>query len=193
MENINNIIKEAREYAISEINKFGFPTLINFEITEKKGIKLAKKLKVDKDIVLLGVYLMDIKLGQAFKENKLSEHVKIGVEATREFLNKYKIDEQLKEKIINCVEAHHKDVPFTCIEAEICANADCYRFIHPKGFFSTLTSLGKRGLDFAECLKKAEEKLDEKYNILSLDICKKELNKYYKIFKRFIEKARKEL
>lgn len=194
MENINNnIIKEAREYAISEVDKFGLPTLINFEITEEKGLKLAKKLKADKNIVLLGAYLMDIKLGQAFKENKLSEHVKMGVEATREFLNKYKIDEQLKEKIINCVEAHHKDVPFTCIEAEICANADCYRFIHPKGFFSNLTSLGKRGLDFVECLKKAEEKLDEKYNILSLDICKKELNKYYKIFKRFIEKARKEL
>ena len=193
MEINNQILKEAREYAISEINRYGFPTLINFEITEKKGLKLSKKLKADKNVVLLGVYFMDIKLGQAIKENKLSEHVKIGVEATKEFLNKYNLDDSVKEKVINCVEAHHKDVPFTCMEAEICANADCYRFIHPKGFFANLTSLGNRGFGFNETLDQAEKKLDEKYNILSLDICKKELNKYYKTFKKYIKKARKEL
>ena len=193
MEEINKILKEAREYAVSEIDKYGFPTLINFEITEKEGLKLSKKIKADKNIVLLGVYLMDIKLGQAIKENKLSEHVKTGIEATREFLNKFELDEQLKQKVINCVEAHHKEIPFACIEAEICANADCYRFIHPKGFFANLTNLGKRELDYSECLKKAEKKLDEKYSILSLEICKKELTRYYKIFKRFIEKARKEM
>ncbi len=193
MEEINHVVREAKKYAISEIEKFGFPTLINFEITEKKGLKLAKKFKVDKNIVLLGVYLMDLKLGQAIKENKLSEHIKMGVGATKEFLDKYKIDDSIKEKVINCIEAHHKDIQFKCIEAEICANADCYRFIHPKGFFSNLTALGNRGFSFNDALGQAEKKLDEKYNILSLEVCKKELNKYYKNFKKYIEKARKGL
>jgi hypothetical protein len=76
---------------------------------------------------------MDLKLGQAFKEGRSQDHVQMSVDAVRVFLDRFDdLDTSKKEKIINCVEAHHKDVPFTCIEAEICANADCYRFLHPK-------------------------------------------------------------
>ncbi len=186
-----DIIQEARKYALVEIEKYGLPNLLHFEISEKKALELAEKLKADKKIVQIGVYLMDLKLGQAKKENKLSEHVKMSVEASKEFLKKFDLDKDAEEKIINCVEAHHAQIPFKCVEAEICANADCYRFIHPKGFFVFLTILGKRYSDFSDSLEMAEKKLDEKHNILSLDICKKELGDYYKIFKQFIKEARK--
>ena len=43
MENFKNIIEEAREYAISEIDKYGPPPLVLFEIAEKKAIELAKQ------------------------------------------------------------------------------------------------------------------------------------------------------
>ena len=92
-------------------------------------------------------------------------------------------------QIINCVEAHHGTIPFDSIEAEICANADCYRFIHPKGFFLFLTILGKRG-SFPDALDMAEKKLDEKYNILSLDFCKNELEEVYRGLKSYISMAR---
>jgi hypothetical protein len=88
------------------------------------------------------------------------------------------------------VEAHHGTIPYTCIEAEICANADCYRFISPKGVFGYFTTLGKRPLDFLACLDEAEKKLDEKYAILSLDICKSELEPYYQTFKEYIKLSR---
>jgi hypothetical protein len=184
-----DLIQASRELAVSEIEKFGLPSQMNFEISEKKAIELAEKLNADKTIVQVGVYLMDLKLGQAFKENKPSQHVQMSVEAAREFLNKLEIDEISKQKILNCVEAHHNNVPFICIEAEICANADCYRFIHPKGFFGYLISLGKNN-DFSECLIKAENKMDEKHNILSLDICKKELEECYHTLKKYIRDAR---
>ncbi|MCX6740966.1 MAG: hypothetical protein NTY61_01030 [Candidatus Parcubacteria bacterium] len=128
------------------------PALINFEISEKKAIELARRMKVNETIVLVGVYLMDIKLGEASAQNKNQEHVKMSVEATQGFLTRFDLNEEEKMKIINCVEAHHGQVPFTCKEAEICANADCYRFIHPKGFFLCLTTLGKRNLKFVEAL-----------------------------------------
>jgi len=185
-----DIIKKSKEYALSEIKKFGTPILTHFEISEKKAIELANKLEADKTIAQVGIYLMDLKLGQALKENKLAEHVQMSVEAARKFLDKFDIDNLIKEKIINCIAAHHKNLPFNCIEAEICANADCYRFIHPKGFFAYLTVLGKRYDNFSDCLDQIEKKLEEKHNILSLEICKNELKEYYKILKKFIADSR---
>ncbi|MBU2545362.1 hypothetical protein KKC65_02845 [Patescibacteria group bacterium] len=185
-----NIIQEAKKYAISEKEKFGTPSLVHFEIVEKKATELAEKLNADKKIALVGVYLMDLKLGQALKEDRLSEHVAMSVEASKEFLNGFDIDDTEKDKIINCVEAHHKDIPFKYIEAEICANADCYKFIHPKGFFSYLTVLGKRYPNFEDSLNQAEKKLEEKYKILSLDVCKNELEYFYEAIRDLIKKAR---
>jgi hypothetical protein len=183
-------IQAAREYAVSELEKFGSPLPLHFEISEKKGIELAEKLVADIVVVRMGVYFMDLKIGQALKENRLQEHIRMSVDAAKEFFATHPFDEDSQRKIINCIEAHHADVPFSCIEAEICANADCYRFLHPRGFFSYLILSGKRGSNLSDCLKFAEEKMDEKHRILSLDICKKELDGYYSTLKQFISDAR---
>ncbi len=172
------------------MEQFGHPNRVLFDISEKKAIELGEKLNADKIIVQVGICLMDIKLGQAIVENRLAQHVQMGVEAAKVFLDKFKIDEISKEKIINCIEAHHNDVPYTCIEAEICANADCYRFISPKGVFISLISASKRYDKFEDCLNWVEMKMDEKYNILSLDICKQELEGYYQTLKKYIADAR---
>ncbi len=187
-----SLTREAREYALSEIEKYESPILVHFEISEQKAIELAKKLDADETIARVGIVLMDLKLGQALKENRLKEHVSMSAEASKVFLKKFNLDKETEDKIINCIEAHHKDVDFKCIEAEICANADCYRFIHPRGFFAYLTLLGTRYDDFDDCLSQVETKLDEKKNILSLDICKEELNGYYTTFKKFIADSRNE-
>lgn len=185
-----DIVQEAKKLAQEEIKKYGMPGPLHFEISEKKALELSEKLCVDKTITLVGVYLMDIKLGEAFQKGKLPEHVKMSVKATKEFLERFNFDKETKEKIMNCVEAHHAGVPYTCKEAEIVANADCYRFLHPKGVFALFVSLAKEGFGFTEILNWAEMKLDEKYKILSIDICKQELEPYYHQFKELIKIAR---
>ncbi len=184
---MEKIIEDARKLALSK--KAPAETLLL--ISEKKALELCEDFEeADKNIVHIGALMMDIALKEALKEGRVGEHVQMSVKETEEFLSKYDLSREDKEKIINCVEAHHKDVPFTCIEAEICANADCYKFIHPRGFFFYLTLLGKRGFSFEECLDQAEKKLDEKRNILSLTQCKEELEAYYKTLKQFIEDGR---
>ncbi|HIH11180.1 TPA: hypothetical protein HA241_03255 [Candidatus Woesearchaeota archaeon] len=185
-----DIIADARTLALAEINKFGLPDPIHFEISAQKAIELATKLGADNLIVSVGIVLIDLKLGQASQQSNVPQHVAMSVDAAREFLCSYDLPKTSKEKILNCIEAHHKDVPFHCIEAEICANADCYRFIHPRGLFAYLTLLGRRNLSFAACLDQAEKKLDEKYSILSLELCKKELEPYYYTLKRYLNDAR---
>lgn len=165
---------------------------LHFYISEKKALELAVKFpNADKIVVHVGICLMDIMLTEAMRDNKLSEHIPMSVEAAKDFLDSYPLADTDKAKIVNCVEAHHQDVPFTCIEAEICANADCYKFIHPAGFFYYLTLLGQRGLEFSKCLDQAEAKLDEKNKILSLQYCKDELSGYYVTLKKYIAEARK--
>lgn len=185
-----DLTEEAKKIALEEVKKFGVPHPVHLDVSEKKVVELAVKLGADRNISLVGYYLMDLKLGEAFREGKIEEHVEMSSRAAKEFLKGFKLDEEKKNKIINCVEAHHGSVPFACKEAEICANADCYRFIHPRGFFVFLGLLGKREMDFDEALDYAEFKLDEKYKILSLEECRRELEYFYKQLKELIKAAR---
>lgn len=187
---MENIIKKAEEYALEEINKNGTPALEHFYLSNQKGQEIAEKLKADKDIVMLGTMLMDLKLGECLKENKIEEHIARSSDAAKEFLKDFDLSEDFKNKVINCIEAHHKIKEYICIEAEICANADCYRMIHPRGVFAYLCMLGRRFPNLDDSLNQFEYKLEEKYKILSLDVCKEELEKYYLEFKELINKAR---
>jgi hypothetical protein len=139
---IMDIVKVAREYAVAEIEKYGQTPEEFLMLPEKKAVELAKRLKADVTVTQVGFYLMDLKLGQALTEKRLPEHVQMSIDAASAFLDDRKVGKKDKEKIINCIAAHHKTIPFTCIEAEICANADCLKFIHPRGFFMYLALLG---------------------------------------------------
>ena len=108
----------------------------------------------------------------------------------KELLSKYDLSAQEIEIILNCVEAHHGKTPFSCVEAEVCANADCYRFMHPKGVLYYLTTLAKRGGDFSAQLTQLEAKYDEKAALLSLNAAKKELEPYKKAIKELIPAAK---
>ncbi len=184
--NWKEIIKKAEELALAEIEKYGTPIKPHFYFSNKKGVELAKKLGANENIVEIGTRLMDIKIGEAIIQNKLKNHVKMSSDEAKIFLSQFKINSEEFDKIINCIEGHHKDIDWECIEAEICANADCYRFLILKNWIAYMHLLGKRGLSFGESIKIAGEKLEEKWNILSLDICKKELEPHYKIIKEMI-------
>lgn len=188
---MKEIIQKARELALSEIEKNGIPIKEHFDLANTKGQELAGKLGGDKEVVLLGTILMDLKIGECLKEGKLPEHVQRSSKAAQEFLNHFKLGEKKKNMIINCIEAHHKDVPFSCKEAEICANADCYRFLHPRGVLAYFKVLGTRFTEFEKVVEVAQAKLEEKKKILSLEICKRELEPYYISFKEMFQEAKK--
>lgn len=187
MTDLKEVIKKAKEYSEIETGDLIKPLFI---IANDAGQVLAEKLNANKDIVMLGTLFMDLKRNQAVKENRLQDHTKMSLDAGMEFLAQFNIDKEIMDKIPNCIEAHHGDIPYKCIEAEIVANADCYKFLHPKGFIQFIGILSKRTDDFAKNLNDIDSKLDEKWKILSLDICKKELEEYYHMFKKIISKAK---
>lgn len=188
---LNKIALKAEEFARSEINKYNVPEMTHLDISLEKGIWIAEKLNANIDIVKIGVCLMDVKLGQAFHEKKIPEHVKMSSLAAKEFLSSYSCDHNTTENVINCIEAHHGKIPFKTIEAEITANADCYRFISPKGVFFYFTVLGRRfGDDLPKILDTIESKMDEKMAIVSLPLVKEDLEPIYKNFKVYLKMAK---
>lgn len=188
---LDKIVLESDKLARKEIERYSLPALIHYELSYKKALDIAKILKTNISSVQIGVALMDLKLGEAFKKGILAEHVTMSLEASKDFLQN-KIDDKTLGVILNCIEAHHGKVPYKYIEAEICANADCYRFIHPTGVFFYLSNLGKRGLTPIQIFNQAETKLDEKWNIISLEYVKNDLESHYSNFKRLLSIAKEE-
>lgn len=157
------------------------------ELSLKKGEKLSDFYNADKELVSIGICFMDIKLKEALQSGKQKEHMSMAVEFAKNFLNDYNLTKKEIKIIINCIEAHHGTVNFDYIEAEICANADCYIFIHPKGVFSYTGLLVKRGKSLEEQIQQLKSKLEEKYKILSLDQAKMELEEYYRMFLKLFD------
>jgi hypothetical protein len=187
MNNLKNIIIDAKKLAETETGKDIRPL---YDLANNIGQILAEKLGANKEIVMLGTLFMDLKRTQAVKENRLKDHTNMSLSATKEFLKKYNIDKVMLGKIYNCIEAHHGDVPFKHLEAEIVANADCYKFLSPKGFIIFISLLGQRDMKFNELLSYTEEKIEEKWKILSLYECKNELEEHYYYIKKLITDAR---
>ena len=156
------------------------PEILYFSL--EKGEYLAILYQADQDIVKIAICFMDIKLQEAKKQGDIKNHVKMASSFAKKFLKEYDITNEEYNKIINSIEAHHGKVPYTCIESEICANADCYIFIHPRGVFSYLNLLAKRNMSLQEQIEQLKNKLEEKYTILTLDYAKKELEKYHQMF-----------
>ncbi|OGK14237.1 ribonuclease Y [Candidatus Roizmanbacteria bacterium RIFCSPHIGHO2_02_FULL_37_15] len=155
------------------------------------GVSLAHELKVDVNTVKLGCLLHDI--GKVITE-KEGSHVELGVE----LLKKYRFP----QKIIDCVAAHHEDIPFTSVESVIVYISDAVSGGRPgarhEDFEQYLkriktiedTAKSKKGVKETYALQagrelrvivKPEEVSDEEATILSEKI-REELEKKFDIF-----------
>ena len=186
MNSLDQIIAVVQKAALEDINKYGSPPLKLFEISNKAGQKIAKSLKADSQLVMLGTLLMDFKLGEAISQNKLFAHVQMSRDAAEALLMANKLPESKLDIVLNCIDGHHKDIKWKYREAEICANADCYRFLTPNGVISFISDLGRRGMDMQEIKTYCLSKVEEKWEILSLPVCKQELKPNYFLLKKLL-------
>jgi len=184
------ILEISQELLKKEIEKTDIPPIENHKIGLVYGKKLAKIYKVDEDFILACLNFMDVKMGEAFLSNRIKDHVQMSLEATLLVLKPINLDKKLIKKISDCILSHHGVKQYPSIEAKICANADCFKFLHPRGVFAFIASLGKRGMAFEDILKYTKEKLDEKIVIISLPEVKQEAKDYYSLLSRLFEKTK---
>lgn len=192
-EKLENIVKAAEKFDQEERKKGNSPPLIQQKLFISKVKEFCQKLGADEGLALVGAYLMDIKIGQAVRERRIKDHIEMSLQAARDFLKKFSLSRKTLDKIENIIKAHHATIPYKCPEAEIVANADCFKFLHPRGATLFLVTLGKRGSSFKEALDYLEQKVEEKHKVISLDVCRKEANEYYRLLKKLISLAKKPL
>ncbi len=189
---IQDLIKKCDDFNILEIQKYNPDMKFLYELSLDMGIKLAEIYKADVNIVKIAIAMMDSKLPEASHLKTPKKHIEMSSNATKEILSDIDcLNEDIKENIIKCVEEHHGTKEFFSIESEVVANADCYKFVHPKGFLYYSSMLGRRFHDFDKELEQLDFKLNEKHNTISLDIVKEELEPYYQFFQKAIDEAKK--
>lgn len=190
--NIEELTAKTDKFNREEIQKYNPDMEFLHDICLKAGIRLAKEYGADENIVKIALSMMDSKLPEASYLGKPKEHISMSSDVTKELLKDIDfLSEHDKENIIKCVEEHHGVEKYFSIESEVCANADCYKFVHPKGVLFYSSMLGRRFHDFNKELDQLEFKLNEKYNAISLPLVKDELESYYEFFQKAINEARK--
>ena len=189
--NIEELVEKAESFNKEEIKKYKFDLEFLYNISYDAGIKLAKKYKADENIVRIALAMMDSKLPEAQHLGTQKEHISMSSSATKKLLEEATLlNDKEKENIIKCVEEHHGVEKFYSIESEVVANADCYKFIHPKCVFYYSSMLGRRLHNFSKELEHLDFKLNEKHDTLSLPLAKEELEPYYQFFQKAINEAR---
>lgn len=170
---MKNFLQQAKKLAYDEVERTGMPLKLHVDLACEVAKRLAKELGANADIVEVGTLLMDCMIGEAIKEGKLSEHVQMSLDKANELLEKSSLSNEEKENVRHCITEHHGVSKFYSLESEICANADCYRFTSTQGFAYAMRYL--REMPFEDLLKLLRNKVNEKWGVLSLDICKNEL------------------
>lgn len=181
---MEDFLKEAREFAHIESERTGMPAKPHIDLATEMGKKIAKDLGASVEVVEASTLLMDCQLGQAVKEGRLKDHVEMSAIEARKILDKYDISEKDKNNIINSILEHHGVSEFYSLESEITCNADCYRFISVKGFMFAVRYL--RDMPFDDLVKILNEKVEEKWNVVSLEIVKKDLEPQYNSIKSIL-------
>lgn len=182
---MENFLIEARKLANYEIERTGIPSRMQADFTTGIGKNLAVKLGANVDIVEIGTLLMDCMVGKAVNENRQKEHVLMALEKVEELLSRSSLSEKEKENIRHCVSEHHGVGKFYSLESEICCNADCYKFASIKGFAIALRCT--RDMPYKDLINLLNQKVDEKWNALSLDISKKELTPQHETILEFLK------
>ena len=125
---VGQMIKEAGEAAVYELGITAFPpkliqligrlkfrtsygqnVLMHSVEMAKIGAIMAEELGADPMLVKQGALLHDI--GKALDQEMEGTHVELGVQIAKKF--------NLSDKIVNCIAAHHGDVPHESAEAAI--------------------------------------------------------------------------
>lgn len=188
---VDDIIVELDQIAISEIMKYGVPSLDDYNDTVNTALELGKILNANLEVIKLGARLMEIKLGQAISEKKRVESVNMCLGFAMAFLTGFPLSEDFKIKVIACIKEQN-ETSFSCIEAEICTNALCCNSLTPRKLLKKFYNFHSAGYNFEETFLFSEEKAEEKWKKLTLDVCKKKMETNYNQIKEFLSAAKKD-
>ena len=182
---MEDIINKVKEEVLKNILKYKEESEDNYDYWEEhikyvyeESIKLAKLYNANINIVKLGALLHDIALIK--KEGDRKDHHINGAKIGKEILDKYNIDEDIKNKVIGCIYNHRSSKNATNIEeicvcdADILAHFDNISMLYNRAFNGYKYNLKETKEFIKECFikdyndlsDKTKELFKERYNII---------------------------
>jgi uncharacterized protein len=120
---INDVRDEAREFFVEAS---GCHDWSHVERVYNLALRIAKKERADIDVVKLAAYLHDIGRKEEMQSKGKVDHAEKGVELAGKILERYDLNDKIKENILHCILSHryrNNHEPAT-IEAKILFDAD---------------------------------------------------------------------
>lgn len=124
----------------------------------------------------IGAYLSDMYITEAIKTGNIKNHVPMALDRAKQIIEDNKISKDEAEIILEIIRTHHGGEQ-KHLESKIFKNADCFKFLHPRGVFHIFSAyymertkdepdLKKR---FALGMEYTMFKVDEKFALVDLD------------------------
>lgn len=166
MSNMKELIATLR----AELYSKPAPGEVLNNIAEEKSKEILTRYSCNEDAFWIGFYCADMMIFEAKSKGNLNLHIPLAVEYFLQLKDKYSISEELSTIVLDIIETHHGGEQRT-IESKIFKNADCFKFLNPKGVFHIFGSFYKNSEEsFKEAIEYTLYKVDEKYHLVDLDM-----------------------
>ena len=174
---MEEVVKKARELMYEQTKKNKAPAWGLTEIAIEKGEQLANQYHIDKDLVLISLYLQHTVFSRIYKGEIQKNHPKLSAEFSKKYLEEWGVSEENQKVILNAIEAHHNAIEATSLVAEVVKNAECFKFVTVRGALIWLHELGLRGVPYEESVERVIEKMEQKKKLITLPECIEEAEK----------------
>lgn len=166
-------IENARKLMYEQTLKNKAPSWLLTCLAQEVGAELADEFGVDKNIVLLTLYLQHLVFDPITAGEIQKNHPNLSADyvINNELLEKWNIPVEDRKVILEAIRVHHKKEVNPNLIVEVIKNAECQKFITIKGALIWLHELGLRGYDFEKAKELVFYKMNQKKLLLTLEKC----------------------
>lgn len=169
----------------SMLNAKPSPGVVLNTISDLKLQELSARYKHDSEALWIGAYIADLFITEAIKTGKIAQHIPMALDYAKKVIAENHIPSDKAEIILELIATHHGGDQ-KHIESKLFKNADCFKFLDPKGVFHIFGAKYEihDEAHFHEAIQYAMFKLEEKYALVDIDEqTKKEATELYTMWK----------
>ena len=122
----------------------------------------------------IGAYLADMFITEAIATGDITKHVPMALDYAKKLIEEERIARPDAEIILELIATHHGGKQ-KFLESKLFKNADCFKFLLPRGVFHIFGAMHGRSDEidpskkFGEAMQYAMFKVEEKFRLVDLD------------------------
>lgn len=166
-------IDSAQNLMYEQTQKNKAPSWLLTCLAQEVGAELADEFGVDKNIVLLTLYLQHLVFDSITGGEIQKNHPNLSADyvVNNRLLEKWNIPVEDRKVILEAIRVHHKKEINPNLIIEVIKNAECQKFVTVNGALIWLHELGLRGYDFEKSKDLVFYKMNQKKSLLTLKEC----------------------